>query len=56
MMVLRMLKEWEIILDKMIATMEYLIKEENYPIEKDKVAMVEEGIGLFHKHFFSLWD
>lgn len=49
-------EEWKEILQKIINAFEYLEKEENYPIEDDKIKQVEEAMDLFREYFFSLWD
>lgn len=48
-------EEWNIILDKMIASFEFAASEEHWnatPLEYEKYS---EGFDLFAKHYFRLW-
>lgn len=49
-------EEWDEILDKMIYAFKEIVKENaNFMIGENR-KRVEEGIELFAKYFFSLWD
>jgi hypothetical protein len=46
---------WQMIIDKMILAFHYIVEDEMM-YDTDKQKAVEEGLDLFRKHFFSLWD
>jgi hypothetical protein len=52
---------WNVILDKMINAFEEIINDEDadnssYLYNEEKRAMVQEGLDLFAKYYFALWD
>jgi hypothetical protein len=48
--------EWNDHLDKMIAAFEFLGSEERWEsTDKNKWKEVQEGLDLFHEHYFNLW-
>ena len=46
--------EWDAVLDKMITAFS-LICDDNYSIDADRDAEIEEGLKLFGKYFRALW-
>jgi hypothetical protein len=55
--------KWEATLDKMIWSMSEMIEEDGMfwdyslgGVDEEKTKKVDEGMALFHKYFFSLWD
>lgn len=59
-------QEWQDILDKMVNAFEIIIEDINEDrlflflssdiVQQEKIQTVEEGLELFHKWFFALWD
>jgi hypothetical protein len=47
--------EWQRILGKMIKAFRHIAKEEHYVSEPKVDKAIEEGLELFHKHYFALW-
>jgi len=49
-------KEWQADLDKMVAAFEFAASNEHWMAEPKEYEKHQEGIDLFAKHFFDLWD
>lgn len=49
--------EWEVILDKMVSTFEFLANEGKYVcFDQECWTQVDEGLGLFAKYYSALWN
>jgi hypothetical protein len=56
--VLKSEDQWREILDKMIFSFDYVVREdEEFEVREDEYYnRVQEGLDLFSKYFFNLWD
>jgi hypothetical protein len=48
-------KEWQSILDKMIAAFEFAASDRRWDAEAEEYNKCQEGIDLFARYYFSLW-
>lgn len=50
-------EEWIESIDKMIKAFELIIDDRYFGLDRDdkEVAVIEEGLDLFRKHYFDLW-
>lgn len=49
-------KEWDNILAKMIVTFKIIASDGSWNISDEENEKVEEGLDLFRKYYFDLWD
>ena len=48
-------RKWDVILYKIIRAFE-IVRDEEWGVPEHYKATVDEGLDLFRKHFFDLWD